>query len=170
MKKQLYLSIPFLLFFIVSGFSQVKDKKELKEERRQEAEREVAELIDSRTYAFMAKTAMPLALAPMALSPGGPGMVFSPDRIVCTLPFFGKVYDSEKTADDTGMIFSGAPVDYKVKKRKKSYEVSMEVTDENDTYSISLSVNIEGVTTVTISSVNRSDISYSGNLAIIKKD
>jgi hypothetical protein len=170
MRKLIFITLSTLLLLGNTVMGQEMSKKEQKAERKAELNKEVSALVDSREYAFVAQTVLPLSLPPVNLNPDTGGVIFGPEMVTSNLPFFGVAYSGADLNNDQGMAFSGAPENYEIKKRKKNYEIKMDVKTDNDSYGLSLSIGLDGNTLLTISSTHRSDVSYSGILARIKKE
>lgn len=170
MRKLIYLMLSLFMFAGTTSMAQEVSKKEERAERKAALSSEVSALVDSREYAFVVKTVLPLSLPPININPGAGGVIFGPEIVSSNLPFFGRAYGAASLDNDQGMVFSGAPENYQVKKRKKTYEVAMDVKTDSDSYGISLSISFDGAALLTISSSNRSDVSYSGNIAVIRKE
>jgi hypothetical protein len=82
------------------------------------------------------------------------------------MPYFGTVTGAAAYGGrDGGMKFEGKPEGYTVTAKKKGYQVSAVVKGENDTYRLSLSVSPEGSSSLSITSNNRSVITYSGEIS-----
>lgn len=78
------------------------------------------------------------------------------------MPFFGRAFGGVGYGSDAGLRFKGEPVVYTIGKNDKGYDVYTEVKTNNETYRISLSVDDEGYASMTIQSINRSTIRYTG--------
>lgn len=170
MRKLIYLVLSVFLFVGAKSMAQELSKKEERAERKAAVSSEVSDLVNSREYAFIAKMVLPLNLPPINLNPDSGGVIFSPEMVSSNLPFFGRAYGAASLDKDQGMVFAGAPENYKLKKRKKSYEVAMDVKTDSNSYGITISISFDGAALLTISSANRSDVSYSGNIAEIRKE
>lgn len=84
------------------------------------------------------------------------------------MPFYGNAYRGVGFGGDTGLKFEGKPEYFTVVKGKKNYNVNAVVKGQNDTYHISLSVEFKGSAMLSISSTNRSNISYNGEISALK--
>jgi len=65
---------------------------------------------------------------------------------------------------DEGLKFTEKAEEFTIIKGKKNYQVRATVKGAKDTFRLSLSVGFEGSTSLTITSNNRSAISYSGEI------
>jgi len=170
MRKLIYLIVSLFLFVGAKSMAQEVSKKEERTKHKAAVASEISHLVDSREYAFVAKTVLPLSLPPINLNPDSAGVIFGPEMVSSNLPFFGRAYGAASLDNDQGMAFAGVPENYQVEKRKKSYEVAMDVKTDTDSYGITISISLDGAALLTISSANRSDVSYSGHLAVIRKE
>ena len=150
-------------------FSQEKSKKELKEERKLEQQKKTEELVNSKTFVFTGTMAYPQGGRSVNLTTTPNFVKFNPDEIESDMPFYGRAYSGAGYGGTTGMAFKGKPDDFKVEKTKKGYYIQASVRSDNDSYKISLTVGTEGNTSLTITSVNRSSMSYSGNISGAEK-
>ncbi len=126
-------------------------------------------LLTSRAFVFVGTTALPLGLAPVDLGSNTNSMTFTPELIQSDMPYYGTGYSGMALGRDTGMRFSGKPEGFTVVKGKKGHEVEMAVKGETETYSISLSVGLNGTAVLSISSNNRGTIAYQGEIRALKQ-
>jgi hypothetical protein len=170
------LNYPLVLIFMI-GFTalsftnsraQEKTKKQLKEEKKLEKQNQIAVLIDSKEFVFVANRVQPQGGRSINLT-SDYFAEFHPDLIKCDLPFFGRAF-SAGYGNDNGMKFEGKPSIYSIEKNKKNYAAKIEVRGTSDSYSMILLVYFEGSATLSIISNNRSSISYDGDIKAFKKD
>lgn len=155
----------FVLFSAINsmGFAQDKSKKQVKQELRIENQTRIANLIDAREFVFIAKTANPQGFSPVGLTGEHNYIKFSPDLVESSLPFFGNVYGSYGFGSDEGLKFEGKPEEFAVKEGRKNYHITVRVNGaEGGVYRLILSISFDGNTAVSISSNNRSNISFNG--------
>jgi hypothetical protein len=166
------LALIFMIGFTVLSFTnasaQEKSKKQLKEEKKLEKQNQIALLIDSKEFIFVANRVQPQGGRSINLT-SGDFAEFHPDFIKCDLPFFGRAF-SGGYGNDNGMKFEGKPTVYSIEKNKKNYAIKIEVRGTSDYYSMMLLVYFEGSATLSITSNNRSSISYDGDIKVFKKD
>lgn len=155
---------------MATGYSQEKSKKQLREERKTEKQKQTQALIDSKKFVFVGRTALPQGFNAIDLTTNANYLQFRPDTIKSEMPFFGRAFSGVGYGSDVGLHFEGAPQEFIVKKGKKSYEIKVVVKGKNDTYRVLLSVFFEGSATLSISSNNRSTISYNGDVFKIEKE
>lgn len=160
------LTLSFFLLMVVSiGFAQEKSKKQVKQELRLENQQRIAGMIDAKDFIFVAKTANPQGFSPVGLTGEFNYIKFHPELIESSLPFFGNVFGSYGFGSDEGLKFQGKPEEFTVKKGRKNYHISLRVNgEEGGVYRLILSISFDGSTSVSVSSNNRSNISFNGTI------
>jgi hypothetical protein len=149
-----------LVLIPVSLLSQEKSKKELKEERKLEQQKKTEALVNSKTFVFTGTMAHPQGGRSVNLTTTPNFMKFSPDLIESDMPFYGRAYSGAGYGGPTGK-----PDEFTFEKTSKGYFIQASVKADNDNYKISLTVGAEGNSSLSVSSVNRSSMSYSGNIS-----
>jgi hypothetical protein len=169
MKAKIRLLLVLLLLVAITGFAQEKSKKQVKEAQKLERQKQTEAMINAKTFVFYAKTALPQGYKTVQLNTREYNVNFLPDFIVSYMPFYGRSYSGIGYGNDNGLKFEGKPDGFTVTKGKKNFQVKAVVKGENDVYTISLSVSFEGSASLTITSNNRSPISYSGDISAPEK-
>ena len=173
MKLKIFISV-FLIFLITTqGFSQEKSKGQLKKEQKEkvklEKEKKTEALIESKTFVFIAETALPMGTRSINLRNDNYSVIFQPDMIESFIPFFGRAYSGAGFGNDNGLMFKEKPKSFDVKKTNKNYQIDVVVNKNNNNYQMSLTVSFEGGATLSVTSSNRSTITYQGYLEPIKQ-
>jgi hypothetical protein len=169
MKTKLSLLIVVIFLTMNSGFSQEKTKKELKEERKLEKQKQTEAMINAKEFVFVARTANPTGMRSVNLTTNPNFVKFQPEMIESEMPFFGRSYGAIGYGGDTGLKFKGKPEEFTIVKEKKNYQVDAVVNGTTDKYRLSLSVGFEGSASLSITSNNRSTISYQGEISAPEK-
>ncbi|WP_026452656.1 DUF4251 domain-containing protein [Aequorivita capsosiphonis] len=168
MKTQKML-IGFLFCFILGSVS--AQEKELKADTINgtinNATATIAELLNSKTFEFIANTVFPSGGTPKNLVGSGYFVTFSPEIIISNLPFYGRGYTGMTMGRDKGMRFEGAPKDFNISDGN-DYEVKVTVNGESDTYAVSMSVSVSGYATLSISSNDRGPITFQGEVVAVQ--
>ena len=169
-KQSIFSKSLICLFFVGlvfnSGFAQEMSKKELKEKEQAERSEETLALIESKTFTFEARTAIASGGRTVNLTSNQNFIKFSPDMVESEMPFFGQATGAgHYGADDAGLNFKGRPEKYSVEKKKRNYRIKMEVKDSKDSYHVNLSVEMEGSSTVTLTSNRKSVMTYNGRIS-----
>ncbi|UFH34270.1 DUF4251 domain-containing protein [Flavobacterium acetivorans] len=169
MKSKKIILVVFLLLAVTFSFAQEKTRKQLRKEKQIEKARQTSILIDSNEFVFVANKAFPLGFRDIDLTTNPNFIEFKPDFIRSEMPFFGRGYSGIGYGGDTGLKFEGKPSEFTIEKGKKTYEIKAMVRGKQDVFKILLSVFFDGNASLTISSNNRSTISYNGEIAKIEK-
>lgn len=154
-----------IIALAASGFSQEKRGKVEREKRRYEKAHQIDSLMKAKTFVFIASRALPQGGGTVDLTTNSNSIKFQPGKIECYMPFFGRAYHIGYGGDG-GIKFEGAPLKYTIESRKRGteFEVNAGVSVTQDSFQLSLSVNNNGSATLTISSNQRSTISYFGEI------
>jgi hypothetical protein len=160
----------FAILFQTNSVAQEKTKKELKELQKLEKQKQIALLVESKEFVFVANRVMPQGGRTINLTTEYVAE-FHSELIKCDLPYFGRAYSGAGYGgSDGGMKFEGKPLVYSIEKKKKYYYIKADVRGESDSYSIILTVYFQGAATLSINSNNRSSISYDGDIEEFKKN
>lgn len=151
----------FLSFFILTGFAQEKSRQQIKEEQKLAKQKVIDALVASKEYEFVADMAYPQGTRSISLTTNPNFLRFQKDTIHSEMPFFGRAFNIGYGGDG-GLSFKGPIKDYSIKKGKKNYTIKASVKGNTDTYDIFLTIYFEGSANLSISSTNRSSISYRG--------
>ena len=166
--KDLKLKIVLLSLMLwlgsYQGVAQELSKKELKEKKKVEKEKVTVALIESRTFVFKGSSAVAQKGRTIDLTTRQNFVKFSPDSLECDMPFFGTATGISYGGGDGGYSFIAKPAKFDLKKNKKNYKINIEVKDSKDNYVIFLNIGLEGGATLSISSNNRSTMTYFGNI------
>ena len=167
------LTVVLLLFFtavsITNAIAQEKSKKQLKEEQKLEKQKQIALVVESKEFVFVAERVIPQSGSALILTSEF-DVTFHPDLIKSFLPFIGRGFSGIGYGGDEGMKFEGKPTLFQVENTKKGYQIKIEVRGKTDSYSMMLDVYHNGNAYLTINSNNRSPISYDGTIDKLKKD
>jgi len=153
----------FLLLCILSfpAFAQQKSKKELKAEQALEKQKEIEELIDSKSFVFEAQKLTPQGGRLIILDDYTYFLKFNVDTTKCDLPFFGRAYNVAYSGEG-GIKFEGKPENIKVGKKSKNINFQATVRGQNDTYDLMFRIFYNGSATLSVNSNNRATINYDG--------
>lgn len=145
------------LFLGLSGFGQ-----ESKKEKKAREKLEMAQLIDSGSFRFIARSAHSNLGTFDQLSTDYE-MIFDSLQIKAFLPYYGRAYSVPYGGD------GGVKFDLKAEKiertwngKKKLYSIKTELSDTEDSYSIDLSASLSGYANLKINFRDRQWIEYYG--------
>jgi hypothetical protein len=159
----------FLSFSMLIGFAQEKTKQQIKEEQKLAKQKEIAALVDSKEFEFVAIMAYPQGTRSIDMLSNPNFLRFKKDSIHSEMPFFGQGYIGMGFRGSGGLDFKGYIQDYSINKDKKKYTIKAKVKDNSDYYNITLIVFFEGNASLTINTSNRSPINYSGRIEKLKE-
>jgi hypothetical protein len=165
MKTKIITLVLLFSLIMVYGFSQEKTKEPSKEDQKLEIQKQIETIVNAKEFVFNAGSANPTGMRTVHLSLNQNFLKFSPDLIESDMPFYGRAYSPVVYGVDTGMKFNGKPEVFTVEKGKKGYNIKVVVKGETDKYTMYLKVGFNGNASLSISSFNRSTISYTGEIS-----
>lgn len=154
-----------LIFSVTTVFGQDTEKKSRKEKK---AEKEAAlieqtkNLVESKNFVFVPRTANPMGGRSVTLTTDFE-LTLTNDSVNSYLPYYGRAY-SAAYGGESPMNFNLPTIDYSSEKTKKGYEVKFSVKNANDRINLTFQIMETGSTTLQVNSTNRQGISYFGVL------
>jgi hypothetical protein len=170
-KEIISKSLLYFLFIGIlchSGFAQEMSKKALKEKEQDEKRKATLTLIESKTFTFEGQTAITDRGRSINLMGNPNYFKIMPDIIESSMPFFGRVTGAASYGDNGGLDFKGKPKNLVIEKAKNKYKLNVEVKASPDSYRIYMEIGLEGGATLSISSNNRSTMTYYGEISELK--
>lgn len=167
MKTRISMLVFLVAIASTTAYSQTTDRREKREEKKIENKTKREAIITAREFIFTAVTALPSGGPALNLTPGYYTVKFQPDLIDSYMPFFGNAYSGVGYGADTGLKFKGKPEKFSVLKKAKIFQIDAEVKTDNDHFRLSLQAGSEGNATLTITSDNRSTISFQGDISAL---
>jgi hypothetical protein len=164
MKAQISLAVILLILISSAAYTQELTRKEKKEEKKVEIQKQREAMLTTGEFVFRALIVLPLGGASRNLTPLDYYVKFKPGMIESYLPFFGTAYSGIGYGTDPGLKFKGKPEKFSINKKAKMFQIDATVKTETDYFRLSLSAGTEGNAILTVSSNNRSTISYQGNI------
>ena len=152
----------FVLLIVSFSFKlEAQDDHGTKDEQFQE----IATMIEDGGFVFEAQLAFPQGGSSVDLTTHTAFMTFSDSTVKARLPFYGRAYQVDY-GERGGIRFEGDPQNQEVKKNpgKRKILYTFEVRD-NDLYQVTMDVGYSGDVRVSVTSNNRSHISYWGTLS-----
>jgi hypothetical protein len=169
MKTRIFFMILILSVVSATVFSQEKTRKELKAEKKLENQKRTEAMVNGKEFVFVPRTALPSGMKSVNISQNNNFVKFLPDLIESDLPFFGRGYSASGYTNDTGLKFKGKPETFIVEKKSKTFQVEATVKGENDSYKLFLSIGLEGNASLSVTSNNRSTMSFDGEITAPEK-
>ncbi len=145
------------LFFSLTGFQQSGKK-----EKKAKEQLEMAQLIESGRFRFVARSANS-ELGYFNQLTSNYDVVFDSLRIKAFLPYFGRAY-SVPYSGSGGVKFDlkAEKIEKNWNERKKLFIITADVADTEDSYSLMLTAGLSGYADLKINFRNRRWISYNG--------
>ncbi|MFY9152396.1 MAG: DUF4251 domain-containing protein [Prolixibacteraceae bacterium] len=145
------------MFLGFSGFIQ-----ESKKERKAREKLEMAQLIDSGRFKFVARSAHS-NLGNFDHLSTGYALIFDGLQLKAALPYYGIAY-SAPYGGNGGVNFDlkADTINKEWNEKKKVYTITTELSDSEDTYSIYLSASLSGYSSLKINFRDRQWIEYYG--------
>jgi hypothetical protein len=127
----------------------------------------IKEAITSKRFVFVAQTAFPIGGATRQLTSNFDLRVAG-DSLISYLPYFGRAYNPPMPGEG-GFRFTSTNFKYSSKAKKKdSWEISLEPTDQRDVRKMILRIFENGSATLQVNSNDRQPISFSGYISLKK--
>ena len=150
-------------------FTLSAQEKKSKKEIRQEQLAQTIELINKGDFKFEATRAFPQGGRSIDLTTNYGFITFKQANAEGDLPYFGRAYTATYGGDG-GIKFNGEMLNKKmeVNEKKQKILITFEVRDK-DTYQVTMDIGYNGSSSVSITSNNRSHISYQGDIVKVDK-
>lgn len=124
----------------------------------------VKKMVEAGSYLFEVQSALPSGGRNINLSPGYTLKV-SGDTLISQLPYYGRAYSSAGVSDG-GYDFTSVDFEYEVTDRKKGgWNIDIKTKDQQENPKLVLTVFENGSASLTITTMSRQSISYSGYLS-----
>lgn len=163
MKNAILIVLLILSVLVVSGQEkEKKSRKEKKAEKNAELIEQTKNLVDSKNFVFVPRTANPMSGKAITLT-GGYDLTLNNDSVTSYLPYYGRAYSAAYGVENP-MRFNLPVSDYTSEKTKKGYEVRFSVKNANDLINLTFHIMETGSATLQVNSTNRQGISYYGVL------
>ncbi len=169
MKKILFLTFSFAFVFIACAAPGLSDKKRntAKSQNTEDQQRIMEAMIENRTFVFNATDMFPRGEAGIKLNYDCDVQLID-SMMISYLPFMGKSYNLTPNQPQSGFDFTQEIEDYQFKKKKKGYEVKVDVKNGSDFLKYTFYVTETGSSTLNVSSNQRQSISYYGSIDSVK--
>lgn len=131
---------------------------------KQETINQMTEKIESRNYTFVPQTALPMGGRSINLSYSY-ALKVSNDTIDSYLPYFGRAYTAPSPMDEGGVKFVSTDFDYSISDKKKgSWDVKINVKNNQKLYNLNLQIGDTGNATLTVSETSKQPITFYGKI------
>lgn len=167
MKNRIIVLAFFFSFLTFSVYCQEeKSKKQIKKEEKLKNFEALQALVDSSGFIFHAQRAFPQGGKTIDLTTNPGTLKIMGDTVIASLPYFGRSHSGGYSNTDGGMNFTGVMEDVKVSLNEKKYKISYNFTvkDSGNKYQCYIDLSTVNNVNVSITTTNRSSISYSGRV------
>ena len=153
----------FLLIIVLSSTAVVTQAQEIED---------LEEFVESGKFLFTADRAFPSGGPSVNLINRSNKVEFNGDTAKGDLAYFGKAHNASVaySADGGGIKFDGEMMNKEIKVKKKNVILSFKMKAPGDQYSCSLTITSSGSATLSISSNNKSSISYNGAVTAMEEE
>lgn len=138
---------------------------------------EVRNMIENRNYTFIARNVTPTEDArynPRMIFPNASSTLYqlngeydlriTRDSVIAYLPFFGRAYTAPVNPSEGGIKFASTDFDYRESMRKNNYEIEIIPRDAKDVRNLYLTITPNGYASLRVLSLNRTAISFNGEI------
>lgn len=123
----------------------------------------VRNMIDSQRFVFMPRYVNPMSGRRRELDPGFE-LSISKDSLISYLPYFGRGYIASISPSDVDYDFASTKFTYSVMPARRGWNISIKVQDQTYLRELFLRIFDNASASLTITSLDRSSISYDGYL------
>lgn len=117
-------------------------------------------MIDTKNFVFVAQYVNPLAARRRDIS--GYDVSVNKDTVVSSLPYFGRGYTASVSPSDADFDFTSRNFTYTITTARKGWNVSIKPRDQNYLQELYFTIFDNGTASLTVTSINRSSVSYDG--------
>jgi len=133
---------------------------------------DIEKLVESGKFLFTADRALPSGGRTVDLMNRANKVEFNGDNAKGDLAYFGKAHTASAaySSDGGGIKFDGEMMNKEIKVKKKKVILSFKMKAPGEQYICSLTSTPSGSATLSISSTNKSSISYNGTVTAIEEE
>ncbi len=151
------------VFSVHSQETEKRSKKELKAEKKAQQMEVIKAIAESQNFVFSARNATPMSGRSLNLTSEYIVKVTN-DSIFSYLPYQGMSHSAVFGGTESPMIFSQPIETYKIEETKNGYMVKLSVNNRTDNLNFSFHISQTRLTNLSVSSINRQPMSYSGEV------
>lgn len=138
----------------------------------QEGKSETQSLIESKQFQFVADRATTQSGRSIDMTTNSNYLKITDSLAKGYLPFFGTSTRADYASGGGAIEFDGEMQDYQIKviekKKRTTIRVNFKVKAAADSYSCQLSISSSGFATLSVTSIHRSHINYTGKVSAIE--
>ncbi len=155
-------------FLLISNAAIAQTSKE--DKQKAQVQHITSIVVDSQHYVFAAQTATPVTGGMKNLSYGY-DIIISKDTINSHMPYFGRAYGGVAYGSNTSPLeFISTKFKYTSVPKKKGggWDITIDLQDQSDVKKLLFSIYDNGSASLIVTSNNRSQISFSGDIEAVK--
>lgn len=168
-KLALFAALALLFLSVQAQNSDKKSRKELKAEKKAQQIAEIKAIVENRNFVFNASTANPMSGSTVNLTTDYE-MTIKNDSVFSYLPYYGVAHSGAAFGNNNSPMRFNKPIEqYSSEVTKNGYRVKFKVKNVNDVIDCTFHISETGSTALSVSSMNRQSINYSGDLLKIEE-
>ncbi|RFS21984.1 DUF4251 domain-containing protein [Chitinophaga silvatica] len=138
-----------------------------KAEKKAEKLAAVKSLIDSQNFVFNAQNAFPVG-GRMRNITSNYDLTITKDSVISFLPYFGRAFTADYNVTKSPLDFVSTSFEYSVAPGKKDgWAVTIKPKDNKSVQTMYLTVSSEGYASLQVTSIDRTSISFNGDISSI---
>ncbi|MDR1340499.1 MAG: DUF4251 domain-containing protein [Prevotellaceae bacterium] len=149
MKK--YIAFVLLMITVFTVYARKDEAKEDSIRKR----------IDSKSFVFIAQSALPMKGKFISLSSSYDVKV-AQDTVVAYLPYFGEAHTAIFSSDESGIKFTSTNNRYEVKQKKNGWDIVIKPKDVGNNVELHFNISKSGSTMLRVNDYRRDPISFRG--------
>ena len=162
----LFVLMAFSGTFIYAQNTGNKSKKQLKTETKALQIKQIKEIVAGKNFIFKAESVNPVNAGTKKLTTDF-GIEVRNDSIFSYMPYYGNSYSRDyNNYRNSPMGFIQPIESYRQRKRKSGYAIDIKVKNQYDVIDLTFHISKTGITSVSASSINRQNITYTGEILI----
>jgi hypothetical protein len=164
------LLFPFLLGLFIGGSSFAQEASLSKREKKELQRKRVAEVVEAKQYKIQVQQAFTMRGRQINLT-GAYGMIVTPERIQCDLPYFGQSYGGTSYGGEGGVKLDSKDFTYEsISTKKGGWDVTITPKDDTkDVRTVVLNISSDGYISLNFTFNTRSIMRYSGVIVTEEK-
>lgn len=124
----------------------------------------VRQKVEAKYYTFIAYDAVPMHGGTVQLTSLYDLKIIG-DSVIVDLPYFGQNYSASLNPPESGIKFTSVSFGYRMKARKKRWDISIKPKDARNISELNLTVYPNGLALLQVTPTDRQPISFNGALS-----
>ena len=166
MKKSLtFFADLVLLFLSLTVFFGCSAAKNISTEQVTNSD-SLQSMINAHNFVFVPQFVNPVGISRRDVSGGNYDFTVKKDTVISYLPFFGRGYIAPLSPTDVDFDFTSTKFSYTILPAKHGWNISIKPADQHYLHEFYFKVFNNGSASLTITSIDRSSLSYDGYIAV----